>query len=92
LEGRLAYRIQELAYGGLSREALERLRALAKQYATREAAERKTRPVHRPIVGTKLEINGRWPFIQIELDSLSSTPRLDPEIVSESIRECPVLE
>src|SRR4030081_1359223 len=54
LESRLAYRIQELAYGGLSRETLERLRAMAKQYATRDAAERKARPVHRPTVGTKL--------------------------------------
>jgi hypothetical protein len=53
-ESRLAYRIQELAYGGLSRETLERLRSMAKQYATRDAAERKVRPVHRPIVGTKL--------------------------------------
>src|SRR3979490_1873285 len=54
LESRLAYRIQELAYGGVSPAALERLRAMAKQYATRDAAERKARPVHRPIVGTKL--------------------------------------
>src|ERR1700716_960426 len=54
LESRLAYRIQELAYGGLSRQTLERLRSMAKQYATRDAAERKARPVHRPIVGTKL--------------------------------------
>src|SRR5258708_10025449 len=54
LEGRLAYRIQELAYGGLSRQTLERLQAMAKQYATRDAAERKARPVHRPISGTKL--------------------------------------
>jgi hypothetical protein len=54
LESRLAYRIQELAYGGLSRETLGRLRAMAKQYATRDAAERKARPVHRPIAGTKL--------------------------------------
>ena len=29
LENRLAYRIQELAYGGLSQETLERLDALA---------------------------------------------------------------
>jgi hypothetical protein len=29
LESRLAYRIQELAYGGLSKETLERLDALA---------------------------------------------------------------
>lgn len=54
LESRLAYRIQELAYGGLSRETLERLRMMAKQYSTRDAVERKTRPIHRPIVGTKL--------------------------------------
>jgi hypothetical protein len=54
LESRLAYRIQELAYGGLSRETLGRLRAMAKQYETRDAAERKVHPVHRPVAGTKL--------------------------------------
>src|SRR5438874_13821616 len=54
LESRLAYRIQELAYGGLSRQTLERLQAMAKQYATQDSAERKARPVHRPISGTKL--------------------------------------
>jgi hypothetical protein len=54
LESRLAYRIQELAYGGLSRETQERLKAMAKQYANLEPAERKARPVLRPIAGTKL--------------------------------------
>jgi hypothetical protein len=54
LESRLAYRIQELAYGGLSRETLERLRAMAKQYDNKSATERKARPVHRPIAGTQL--------------------------------------
>src|SRR5258707_15781962 len=54
LESRLAYRIQELAYGGLSRQTLERLRAMAKQYAGKDAAERKARPVHLPIAGTNL--------------------------------------
>jgi hypothetical protein len=54
LESRLAYRIQELAYGGLSRETLDRLRAMAKQYETKTAAERKAKPVHRPIAGTQL--------------------------------------
>jgi hypothetical protein len=54
LESRLAYRIQELAYGGLSRQTLERLRAMAKQYAHKDGAERKGRPVERPIVGTRL--------------------------------------
>ena len=53
LESRLAYRIQELAYGGLSRQTLERLQAMAKQYATRDASARKARPL-RPIAGTKL--------------------------------------
>src|SRR5437868_12183175 len=51
LESRLAYRIQELAYGGLSRQTLERLRVMAKQYATRDSAERKARPAQRPIAG-----------------------------------------
>jgi hypothetical protein len=54
LESRLAYRIQELAYGGLSRETMDRLKAMAKQYATRDAAERKARPMLRPVAGTKL--------------------------------------
>ncbi len=54
LEARLSYRIQELAYGGLSRETLERLRAMAKRYASRDAAERKAHPVQRPIAGTRL--------------------------------------
>ncbi len=54
LESRLAYRIQELAYGGLNQQTLERLRAMAKQYASRDAAERKARPAFRPIAGTKL--------------------------------------
>src|SRR5690242_15818863 len=54
LESRLAYRIQELAYGGLSRDTLERLQAMAKQYATRDPAERKAKPTLRPVNGTKL--------------------------------------
>ncbi|MEH2550753.1 hypothetical protein V1283_007398 [Bradyrhizobium sp. AZCC 2262] len=54
LEARLSFRIQELAYGGLSRETRERLRAMAKQYATRDAAERKARPTQRPVAGTRL--------------------------------------
>jgi Protein of unknown function (DUF2924) len=54
LESRLAYRIQELAYGGLGRETLDRLKAMAKQYATNDPAERKARPPLRPIAGTRL--------------------------------------
>jgi hypothetical protein len=54
LERRLAYRIQELAYGGLSRETTERLKAMAKQYADQKLADRKARPLLRPVAGTKL--------------------------------------
>jgi Protein of unknown function (DUF2924) len=70
LESRLAYRIQELAYRGLSRETLDRLRAIAKQYATRDAADRKARPVHRPIVGTKLirEYQGIEHCVTVRID------------------------
>ncbi|WP_041747984.1 DUF2924 domain-containing protein [Bradyrhizobium cosmicum] len=54
LESRLAYRIQELAYGGLSRETTERLKAMAKQYADQKPTDRKARPILRPLAGTKL--------------------------------------
>jgi hypothetical protein len=38
----------------LSRETRERLRAIAQQYATKDAAERKARPLQRPVAGTRL--------------------------------------
>lgn len=54
LESRLAYRIQELAYGGLRKETLERLRAMAKQYDDRGKTVGKINHDQRPITGTKL--------------------------------------
>src|SRR3954469_1229915 len=54
LERRLPYRIQDLAYGGLSRETSERLKAMAKQYADQKPADRKLRSLLRPVAGTKL--------------------------------------
>jgi Protein of unknown function (DUF2924) len=54
LEHRLAYRIQELAYGGLSRTTLDRLRAMAEQYCAQDPVARKERPMLRPVAGTKL--------------------------------------
>jgi hypothetical protein len=54
LETRLAYRIQELAYGGLSRETLDRLEAVAKQHTSADTTNRKSGPVLRPIAGTML--------------------------------------
>ena len=54
LESRLAYRIQELAYGGLKKETVERLRVLARQYDGKTGARAKTRSDRLPIAGTRL--------------------------------------
>ncbi len=54
LEHRLAYRIQELAYGGLKRETIERLRALAEDLDGRDSARRRRPAKDRPIAGTRL--------------------------------------
>jgi hypothetical protein len=70
LESRLAYRIQELAYGGLSRDTLDRLKAMAKQYADQKPAQRKARPLLRPVAGTKLirEWQGIEHFVTVRID------------------------
>ena len=52
LESRLAYRIQELAYGGLKPETLKRLEALGEQYDS--ATGRRARNEARPVTGTRL--------------------------------------
>ena len=54
LESRLAYRIQELAYGGLKKETVERLRVLGKQYAGKTGTRPKGRSKRLPIAGTRL--------------------------------------
>jgi hypothetical protein len=53
LESRLAYRIQELTYGGLSQEALERLDAIADELEGK-IPKRRTALQDRPIAGTRL--------------------------------------
>lgn len=53
LESRLAYRIQELTYGGLSQEALERLDAIADELEGK-TPKRRTALHNRPIAGTRL--------------------------------------
>jgi hypothetical protein len=53
LESRLAYRIQELAYGGLSPETLERLDALADELDGKGSKCRSSLQNH-PIAGTRL--------------------------------------
>ena len=53
LENRLAYRIQELAYGGLKPETIERLEALADQVEGKRG-RRHSALAARPIAGTRL--------------------------------------
>jgi hypothetical protein len=54
LEGRLAYRIQELAYGGLKPETVQRLEALGEQLDGGNVVLRRIRTDLMPIVGTRL--------------------------------------
>jgi Protein of unknown function (DUF2924) len=53
LESRLAYRIQELAYGGLKPETIERLEAIADELEGK-GSRRRSSLQHRPIAGTRL--------------------------------------
>ena len=50
LESRLAYRVQELAYGGLKPETLKRLAALAEELEPRGARSK----ARMPVAGTRL--------------------------------------
>ena len=54
LESRLAYRIQELAYGGLKPETLARLEALGEQLDGGKITVRRMRGDDKPIAGTQL--------------------------------------
>ena len=54
LEHRLAYRIQELAYGGLKPQTIERLRALAEDLDGGDPSRRRQPAKDRPIAGTRL--------------------------------------
>jgi hypothetical protein len=54
LESRLAYRIQELKFGGLKPETVERLDALGKEFAGKPSGTRRTSTAQKPITGTRL--------------------------------------
>ena len=54
LESRLAYRIQELAYGGLKPETIARLETLGEQLDGGKVEVRKKRGDDGPIAGTRL--------------------------------------
>jgi hypothetical protein len=54
LESRLAYRIQELAYGGLKPETVKRLEALGEQLDGGNIVLRRIRGDDKPMAGTRL--------------------------------------
>ena len=54
LESRLAYRIQELTYGGLKPETIQRLEALGEQLDGGNPVLRRIRGDDKPIAGTRL--------------------------------------
>jgi hypothetical protein len=54
LESRLAYRIQELVYGGLKPETVKRLEALGEQLDGGDRKKSHIRAHQTPIVGTRL--------------------------------------
>lgn len=54
LESRLAYRIQELAHGGLKPETIERLEAISEDLDGDNPGKRSRRSSGRPIAGTRL--------------------------------------
>ena len=54
LESRLAYRIQELAYGGLKPETVKRLETLGEQLDGGDRKKSRVRADMMPIVGTRL--------------------------------------
>lgn len=60
LESRLAYRVQELAYGGLKPETVKRLDALARGVDDTNPKTRRIRTDRKPVAGTRLlrEYNG----------------------------------
>jgi hypothetical protein len=70
LESRLAYRIQELVYGGLKPATLGRLRALGQQLDGGDIAVRKAQASQRPVSGTQLirEWQGREHRVTVQDD------------------------
>ena len=54
LESRLAYRIQELAYGGLKPATLKKLETLGEEIDGKRSGKRRPRVDAKPIAGTRL--------------------------------------
>ena len=72
LQSRLAYRIQELAYGGLKPETRARLEALGEQLDGGNVVLRRIRADSRPLPGTRLirEYDGVQHVVTVRADDL----------------------
>ncbi|SFZ84490.1 Protein of unknown function [Devosia enhydra] len=70
LESRLAYRLQELAIGGLSRETKQRLHALGEQLDGGNMVVRRIRTDRKPVAGTRLvrEFRGIEHSVTVTID------------------------
>ena len=70
IQSRLAYRIQELAYGGLKPETVDRLVALGEQLDGGNVVLRRIRADGRPLAGTRLlrEHNGIQHVVTVRRD------------------------
>jgi hypothetical protein len=79
LESRLAYRIQELAYGGLKPETIKRLEAIAADLDGGDPVRRR-RPVNdRPISGTRLI--REWQGIRVDVVVVYKIDRLSRSLM-----------
>jgi hypothetical protein len=78
IESRLAYRIQELAYGGLKPETIKRLEQLGEQLDGGDAKVRRQRMDRMPIAGTQLlrEWQGVEHLVTVRVDGFEYQGRL----------------
>jgi hypothetical protein len=77
LQSRLAYRIQELAYGGLRPETVARLEALGEKLDGGNITLRRIRADNMPAVGTKLirEFHGAEHVVTVLMDGFEYNGR-----------------
>lgn len=70
LESRLAYRLQELAFGGLSQQTVKRLQQLGEALDGGKKSVRTKRADERPLAGTRLqrEFNGVMHEVIVHID------------------------
>lgn len=86
LESRLAYRMQELAYGGLKPETVNRLDALARNVENTDPKTRRIRNDRKPIASTRLlrEFQGFEHIVTVAIEGFEyqGRPYRGPRAVS----------